>query len=319
MSQCLAGLGVTHQISGNRLGIRTGDLTALTFQLSGALSWVEPDGVQTSFQQEGAEAGEGDPFTSYSLRTFMAKVQCRWLTGILREGRLRTVFQPIMSCAAGGGVYGYEALLRCDESGREVSPADIFGVARGADLLSQLDRRACRSAVMEAARYKIPTKLFVNVTPTVISNSEGCVENAVNFLGGAGLHPRQIVLEVVESEEVSDWRHFNRVLELYRGRGFEIALDDFGAGYSSLTTFSRLRPDYIKLDMDLIRAVHLDPHKATLAGKLIEAAREVGVKVIAEGIESAGEYDWVKGRGVDYVQGFYICRPAAPPPFALAA
>lgn len=319
VGQCLARMEIAHDFNGNRVSVRTGDLTTLIFQLAGALSWVEQSAVQTSFHPDGLRPQPSDLFGSCSLRSFMAKVQCRWLTELLREGHLHSVFQPIMSCAAGEGVYGYEALMRCDDGGRAVSPLEVIDIARGADLLPQLDRQACRNAVLEAARFKIPTKLFVNVTPEAVCNSEGRVDAAVGFLHEIGLHARQIVLELVESEEVSDWHHLRRIVELYRSRGFEIALDDFGSGYSSLTTFNRLRPDYIKIDMDMIRSVHLDAHKATLAGKLIEAARELGIKTIAEGVESAGEYKWVRGRGVDFVQGFYISRPAAPPPFAQTA
>ncbi|MBD0373919.1 MAG: EAL domain-containing protein [Pyrinomonadaceae bacterium] len=319
MSSCLRDLNIEHQLTGNKIKIRTGELTSLIARLSGVLSWVEQSAVQTSFHQHGSEF-QDDVFASCSLQSFVAKVQCHWLTEILREKRLRTVFQPIVSCVTDGtGIYGYEALMRGDDAGRTIDPLDLLNVARGADLLFQLDVLACRNAVLEAARYQIPTKLFINVTPTTIYNSEYHIDTVVGLLDGLGLNPRQIVLELVESEEVGDWYNFGRILDMYRDRGFEVALDDFGAGYSSMITFNRLRPDYIKIDMDIIRAVHLDAHRATLAGKLIEAAQELNIKTIAEGIESAGEFSWVRQRGVDFVQGFYISRPAAPPPFALAA
>ena len=104
-------------------------------------------------------------------------------------------------------------------------------------------------------------------------------------------------------------------LDAFRAHGFEIAIDDFGVAYSSLRSVDELRPNYLKIDMDLIRDVHLDNYRSTLARKLIEAAKELRIKTIAEGIQSNGEYKWVKETGVDYVQGYYISAPAVPPPF----
>ena len=100
----------------------------------------------------------------------------------------------------------------------------------------------------------------------------------------------------------------------YRQAGFRVALDDLGAGYGSLNLLSQLRPDFVKLDMKLVRDVHLDPYKAGITSQLLEMARKLGIATVAEGIESAGELDWFRDHGVDFVQGFYIARPASPPP-----
>lgn len=172
-----------------------------------------------------------------------------------------------------------------------------------------------------------PNERFDVVTATVASNVfeplvrydrqmafEPCLASTVKAVEEHGLTPGHIVFEVVESDRAPDTDQLTRILGFYRKRGFQVALDDLGAGYSSLGLMNRLRPDYVKLDMEIIRDVDTDPYKAQLAMKLLEAARELGVGTVAEGVETAGEYAWVKAHGADYVQGYYVARPATPPP-----
>ncbi len=91
-------------------------------------------------------------------------------------------------------------------------------------------------------------------------------------------------------------------------------MDDIGSGYSSLTLLNKLRPDYMKLDMQLIRNIDHDAYKALITGKLLKTAQGLGITTIAEGVETAAEYAWLRHHGADLVQGYYIAKPAAPPP-----
>ena len=103
-------------------------------------------------------------------------------------------------------------------------------------------------------------------------------------------------------------------MEFYRGAGFRVALDDLGSGYGSLNLLSQLKPDFVKLDMKLIRDVDRDPYKAEITRKLLEMARGLGVATIVEGIETQGEWEWAHENGADYAQGYLFARPASPPP-----
>lgn len=122
------------------------------------------------------------------------------------------------------------------------------------------------------------------------------------------------MFEVVESDSVSDVEHLLRILETYRAAGFRVALDDLGAGYGSLNLLSRLKPDFVKFDRELVRNVHQDAYKEAILGKLIEMAQAVDTQTIAEGVEVRDEGEWVRDRGVDYVQGYLFARPGSPPP-----
>jgi EAL domain-containing protein (putative c-di-GMP-specific phosphodiesterase class I) len=98
-----------------------------------------------------------------------------------------------------------------------------------------------------------------------------------------------------------------------RSSGYRVALDDFGTGFASFDLVQQLRPDFIKLDMSLIRDVHSDPVKSMIASKILEIADQLGIQVIAEGIETQDELIWARGHGATFVQGYFIARPSDHP------
>ena len=316
LSECLTRAGAEHETKGAAFEVRTDNLDGLALELSGALSADEQAAARASFTRR----GRGRAAHAHCLHCLLREAQGRWVFGLLRPGGLTAVFQPIVRCGR-SEVFGFEALMRVG-GGQGAAPFDaarVLAAARASGLCLQLDRHACRTALSEASRHRVSTKLFLNVTPGSLYRAGHGVEEAVEALEALRLSPHQIVFEVVESEPVSDWKLLREALGRYRERGFQVALDDFGSAYSSPVTLCELRPDYVKLDRALIRNVHADPCRAAVTAKLIEAARAFGAKIIAEGVETAGEYGWVAGREVEYAQGFYISRPAAPPPFVYAA
>lgn len=250
-----------------------------------------------------------------TLEQLLTRIRGEWLADMLAAGRIETWFQPIVHAGAPREVFAYECLMRGRTAdGTLVLPQEIFTVARKADLLFQLDR-ACRISAVEAAhRHGIRHKIFINFIPTTIYRPEACLQTTFQAIQTRGLNPAQVVFEVTESEHVSDSNHLLAILHYYRTHGFRHALDDLGAGYSSLNLLSLLRPDFMKLDMQLIRHVDQDAYKATITRNCIELARQLHVASIAEGVETPGELAWLQAAGVDYVQGYCIARPAPEPP-----
>ena len=118
---------------------------------------------------------------------------------------------------------------------------------------------------------------------------------------------------MAESQHPPDMDHLIKILMFYREAGFLIAMDDFGSGSSNLNLMHQLRPDFIKLDMQLIRNVHQDYYKALITEKLLEIAVELEIKTVAEGVETLEEFDWVRERGANFVQGYLIAKPTSPP------
>lgn len=119
----------------------------------------------------------------------------------------------------------------------------------------------------------------------------------------------QIVIEITEHTDVKNYEDLVRALQPLRQRGIKLAIDDAGAGYSSLRHILHLRPDYIKLDMDLIRHIDIDPARRALATALIGFARDTGSIIIAEGVETASEFATLQSLGVEQVQGYFLGRP----------
>lgn len=248
------------------------------------------------------------------LQQVIDRVRASWLIDLLREERATTYFQPIYT--AEGHLYACECLLRgLERDGRTViSPAVLYAAAAAGDLLFHLDRFARMLAIRNGAG--LGTRLFINFTPTAIYNPAFCLRSTVEAVRAAGLPPSLVVFEVVESHRVDDVTHLVRILDTYRAAGFAVALDDFGQGAATLALLDRVRPDYIKLDMELIRGIDHDPYRATIVARTIAMARDLGIRTLAEGIETEGELRAVREAGVDLVQGFLLGRPAARPNLA---
>jgi EAL domain-containing protein (putative c-di-GMP-specific phosphodiesterase class I) len=250
-----------------------------------------------------------------SLDGLLARADGDWLLSMIAENRLTFYFQPIVNAQTPDQIFAYEALIRGRaQDGSLVYPGRILSVAKAADLLFNLDSAARRTAVLEAAAHSIQTNLFINFTPTSIYDPKNCLRTTMAAIERSGITPDRIIFEVVEGEHVADVNHLLDIFSFYRSNGFRVALDDLGAGYSSMNLLAQLRPDFVKLDMGLIRDVDREPYKAHIARKLIEMAQELEVFTIAEGVETEGEYQWLQAHRVDYVQGYLFAKPASPPP-----
>ncbi len=299
--------------------IPEGSLAPLLSPMLETMSSIEQRDSKAVFKPDGEIATEENSFKIDALPKFLAKTRSEWLLDILREKRLYSVFQPIVQCTNGecdaaDEIYGYECLMRATVGGKPAAPNAMIEMARNAGLLFQLDLAARRAAITGAAEHQIKQKIFVNFSPNSIYNPYSCLRSTVGMIDELGIPHEQVVFEIVESERLPEMKHLKRIVEFYRENGFGVALDDVGAGFSSLNVLVALRPDYVKLDMFLMRNVHQDAGKALVARKLIETARELELKTIAEGIETAEELEWVKQHGADFVQGYYFARPAVPPP-----
>ena len=299
-----------------------GSLAPILSPMMEMMSSTEQRDSKATFKPEGEIEPEENFFKIDALPAFVAKTRSEWLLAILREKRLHSVFQPIVRCVGENcetdEIFAYECLMRADVDGKPAAPGAMIEMARGAGLLFQLDLVARRAAITGAASHHIKEKIFVNFSPNSIYNPYTCLNSTVRMIDELGFPREQIVFEIVESERLPEMKLLKKIVHYYRENGFGVALDDVGAGFSSLNVLIALRPDYVKLDMGLIRGVHQDAGKALVARKLLETAQELDMKTIAEGVETAEELAWVKQHGADFVQGFYFARPAAPPPLLFA-
>jgi len=279
-----------------------------------ALSAPEQADTRSVLLAEGAALAFSDLARMQPLADLVGRVRGAWLPGMLAEGRLTTHFQPIVHADDPETVFAHECLTRgLGADGGLVPPLKLYEAARGADLVFQLDRAARLTAIREAARIGLGGRLFINFNPTSIYDPVYCLRSTTAAVREAGVAPGDVVFEVVESDRIADAAHLRRITEFYREAGFRVALDDLGSGYGSLNLLTDLRPDFVKLDMQLIRGVDRDPFKAAVVAKLLEMARDLGVATVAEGVETEAEWSWVRRHGADYAQGYLFARPASPP------
>ncbi len=290
--------------------------------VTNTLSSVELNDAKSLLLSPGAQLAVTDLVRMDSLANLASRIEGRWLVELLAEERLATYFQPIVDCREPENVFAYECLTRgVQANGDLIYPDRLYATARASNLLYHLDRAARLRAIASAAEHNIPTKIFINFNPTSIYDPAFCLRSTVRAIEQSSLSVDQFVFEVVESDRTPDEQHLRRVLEYYRQAGCAVALDDVGSGYSSLNLLSKLKPDFIKLDMELIRDADHDPHKAHIAARLLELARGLGVKTIAEGVETEAEWQWLMNHGANYAQGYLFARPARvpSPPLMMAA
>lgn len=260
-----------------------------------------------------------EPFTFQSilgaktLQRYINLIQDKEFFDIINNGSLTSYFQPIID-AKDYSIFGYEALIRgVKENGELMFPDQLFSKSTRNDLNFKLDRMCRESALKTAAVKRISQKVFINFLPTAIYDPQFCLNSTVRWAKQLEFDPKNIIFEVVETESVKDKNHLKSILSYYREQGFEIALDDVGEGYSGLNMLINLKPDIIKVDREIIQNIDKDEFKQSTYKALYTLAKENGIKVLAEGVETSFELEMIQSIGVDYLQGYYFGRPQAEP------
>ncbi|MGC5324490.1 GGDEF domain-containing protein [Brevibacillus sp. SYSU BS000544] len=228
---------------------------------------------------------------------------------LLQEEAVHMLYMPIVSLRDGEPL-GWEALARGPENSHFFSPATLFSYADETDNVFRLES-ICRRRALEKLRYVGKNeKIFINLDPRAIDDPYLLRGTLFKELEALQLHPSNIVLEITERHAITNYRVFRKIIEEYRKKGYLIAVDDAGAGYSSLESIAEIYPDFIKLDMSLIRNIDIDTIKQALLETFVQFAEKVKCKIIAEGIETEGELQTLIELGVPYGQGFYLGKPA---------
>ncbi|RYG86878.1 EAL domain-containing protein [bacterium] len=307
--------GLTYESVGSGLvaiDLHGDALDRLTHLLPELMSAPELERSRALLHQADEEMRPLHLLNADSIAAFVARVQGEWLTELLQNGHLDTAFQPICDLRTGEPV-AHECLMRGSRHGATVYPGELIGTARATGLLFHLDRAARITAIENAARCGVETDIFINFNPTSIYNPAACLQTTVRAAARVGIDPRRIVFEVVESDEVRDTDHLLNILRFYRNEGFRVALDDLGAGYSSLHLLTQILPDVVKLDMGLIRGIETDPVRQKVVEHLLSLASSLGVTTVVEGVETPAERDFCRAAGADLVQGYLYGRPDARP------
>jgi len=234
------------------------------------------------------------------------------LNDILANASLTPLFQPIVSMKD-QKIYGYEALIRGPSDSPLHSPINLFDAASRYGSLAELDLLCREVSIEKFGQYNLNSKLFINTIPAVLLQDDYQYGHTLDFIKRSGLKTEQIVIELTEQYPIDDYNLMRDATEHYRNMGFSIALDDLGAGYSGLRTWSELEPDFVKIDQHFIQNIHSDEQKRQFVQSMVDIAKGVNCKVISEGIEVREEYLVAQEIKIDFFQGYYFARPNLKP------
>ena len=217
-------------------------------------------------------------------------------------------FQPIYDAPA-GQVFAYEALVR----GLDGSGADSILAATDERNRYAFDQRCRVRAIELAASLGIADRgafVSINFLPNAIYRPEVCIRTTLETARRVGFPTENIIFEFTENQQIKEPDRVLEIIQAYRKMGFKTAIDDFGAGYAGLNLLAVFQPDLIKLDMQLVRGIDSDPIKRSIVAGIVVVCRDLGIRMIAEGIETAEELACLRDLGIDLLQGFLLARPS---------
>ena len=216
-------------------------------------------------------------------------------------------FQPIVEAGA-ARVFAYEALVRGTEGQGAFEVLSHLSAANRHDF-----DQGCRDrALALAGRLDLAATgaaVTINILASAIFDPLACAEAAVEAAAAAGLEPGQVVLEFTETDQPEP-AHLQQVIATARAAGLKTAIDDFGAGWSGLSLLARFQPDLVKLDMALVRGIEACGVRQAIVRSIVRLGEDLGLRLVAEGVETAAEARTVTDLGVGLMQGYFFARPA---------
>jgi EAL domain-containing protein (putative c-di-GMP-specific phosphodiesterase class I) len=229
--------------------------------------------------------------------------------------QLRLHYQPLFDAA--GVLVGFEALARWTHPERgEISPSEFIPAAEECGLILPLSEQLLRRACAEAAGWTNPLRVAVNISPLQFRHGDlpGLIETV---LAETGLEPERLELEVTEGVMITDFDRTMLVLHRIKALGVRIALDDFGTGYSSLSYLHVFPLTTLKIDRSFVANLGVASEAAAIARAVISLGHALGIEVVAEGVETREQFDFLVDEGCNYLQGFLLGRPMAAEDYAV--
>lgn len=226
--------------------------------------------------------------------------------GTASQFQIRAAFQPIVDLKT-ATVYAYEALVRGlnGESAATVL-AQVTEANRYA--FDQACRVVAIREAVAAGLLETDARLSINFLPNAVYSPLACIQLTLKTAKEVGLPVERLTFEFTENEKI-ETPHLRGIVDAYRKMGFQTAIDDFGAGHSGLGLLANLRTDVIKVDMELIRGIDESVPRQIILDAILNMAAKLGLKTIAEGVETEAELATVRSLGVRYVQGYLLAKP----------
>lgn len=213
-------------------------------------------------------------------------------------------FQPLVDVAT-QAVFGYEGLVR------GLNNESAYSVIQqvSAENIYRFDQTCRVKAIALAAAANITERLSINFMPAAVYKPDICIRTTLAAAEKYGLARTQITFEIVEGQKIFDIEHLQKIVTYYKAIGFRVAIDDFGSGHANLEWLARLTPDSIKLDMALVRDIDQSTRKQQIVGAVATLCQNLGIDVLAEGVETRAERDTLVELGITKQQGYYFLPP----------
>ena len=244
--------------------------------------------------------------------------QARELQRIIDQRLITTMFQPIVDCQK-GTVLGYEVLSRGpSDSPLHGAPA-LFQAGEQCGQVVTLEQACLLEAGKSCIRHGVSHLVFVNVSPGLLLPTAFTEDGLQSLLTTNGLRPENIVIELSERYPAENPEALKARLIALKKRGFRIAIDDLGTGYSGLKLWSEIQPDFVKIDRHFIRDIDRDLVKKEFVRSVINLCERLGCRLIAEGVETVAELTLLRSMGIHLIQGFLLGRPSPFPTAELSA
>ncbi len=246
------------------------------------------------------------------LSTITASVKHAWFLRVLAQQRLFFDYQPIFDLC-NGTVMAYECLARAcsDEDDAYFTGQQLIDGAVSLSLTNEFDELALATCLQAIAKTGSPKTFYVNLLPNAIASNPLFLEQTLQQVKDLGLHPQQIMFELTEVEALLHHHALPKLIDNIRQLGFGIAVDDLYGNVSIDHYFMEFRPDVIKIDRLLTAGCSRQPLKQILVKNLVRSAHELGIPILAEGLEDVSDIQFCRDEGVDYGQGFGLARPNA--------
>jgi EAL domain-containing protein (putative c-di-GMP-specific phosphodiesterase class I) len=229
------------------------------------------------------------------------------LSRLIGGGGVRTVFHPIVRLAD-EAIIGHEALTRPPGGLSFDSVEELFAFAESTEMLQDFERLCRRTAIASAADLAHPGLLFLNASPGAVEDPEWAGPAMESALAASGFKPKDVVIEITERVAITRLDTFQRALRTFKERGYQVAVDDMGAGYSSLQSLASIQPDFLKFDVSLVRDIDRSSIKRSLLDSLRQLAVKIDARVIAEGVERVEEMATLLDLGIELAQGWHFHR-----------
>jgi EAL domain-containing protein (putative c-di-GMP-specific phosphodiesterase class I)/GGDEF domain-containing protein len=229
------------------------------------------------------------------------------LSRMIIEGGIRSIFHPIVTLDHRKPI-GHEALTRPLLPGAFDSVEEMFAFAEGTELLMEFERLCRATAIRSAVAVESLGLLFLNASARAVEDPEWTNGEMDRQLARSGVRPEDVVVEITERVAIVRHDAFQSALRTFKERGFKVAVDDMGAGYSSFQALASIEPDFLKFDVSLVRDIDKSSIKRSLLESLRVLADKIKARVIAEGIEREEERATLQALGIELGQGFLFHR-----------